>query len=252
MRRQSGIYKIQSKIKPERIYIGSAINITKRWSNHLCYLQKNTHHSSILQNHFNKYGIDDLIFTIIEPCFPEFLIIREQYYLDKLKPKFNVRFIAESHLGVKHSEETKRKLSIYHTGKTHTPETKLKISISLKGRKNPHKGYICSDETKKKRSEALKGNKNNLGRKATDEQKLKMKNWMLTHKISRPKPSNEQRKKMQENLVKHKIWEHNIGRTVSPETREKIRKTLAKTRALKQIQDQVKGKKLTSLPIICN
>jgi hypothetical protein len=26
----SGIYKIQSKIKPERIYIGSAVNLQKR------------------------------------------------------------------------------------------------------------------------------------------------------------------------------------------------------------------------------
>ncbi len=27
----SGVYKIQSKIKPERIYIGSSVNINSRW-----------------------------------------------------------------------------------------------------------------------------------------------------------------------------------------------------------------------------
>jgi hypothetical protein len=31
----SGIYKIQSIVKPERIYIGSANNINKRRTNHL-------------------------------------------------------------------------------------------------------------------------------------------------------------------------------------------------------------------------
>ena len=31
----SGIYKIESKIKPERCYIGSAVNINRRWNVHL-------------------------------------------------------------------------------------------------------------------------------------------------------------------------------------------------------------------------
>ena len=34
MEKQSGIYKIQSKIHPERIYIGSSVNIKKRIWDH--------------------------------------------------------------------------------------------------------------------------------------------------------------------------------------------------------------------------
>jgi hypothetical protein len=35
MEKISSIYQIQSKIKPERIYIGSAVNIKHRWGIHL-------------------------------------------------------------------------------------------------------------------------------------------------------------------------------------------------------------------------
>jgi len=64
----SGIYKIQSKIKPERIYIGSANNIGKRRTNHLHKLRYGIHHAIKLQNHYNKYGVNDLIFETIEEC----------------------------------------------------------------------------------------------------------------------------------------------------------------------------------------
>ena len=61
---QSGIYKIESKIKPERIYIGSAKNIQFRWNLHKRELLNKKHHSHKLQWHVNKYGIDDLRFII--------------------------------------------------------------------------------------------------------------------------------------------------------------------------------------------
>ena len=50
----SGIYKIQSKLKPDRIYIGSAVNIRTRWNVHLCNLRNSMHHSKKLQRHFDK------------------------------------------------------------------------------------------------------------------------------------------------------------------------------------------------------
>lgn len=35
-----GIYKTQSKVKPERVYIGSAVNISERWRLHLLELRR--------------------------------------------------------------------------------------------------------------------------------------------------------------------------------------------------------------------
>jgi len=179
----SGIYQIQSKIKPERCYIGSAINIKNRWTNHLWNLQENKHGSIKLQRHFNKYGESDLVFIIVELCFPEFMTAREQYYINKLKPWFNISKIADSRLGCKHSEETKRKMSKAAKGRISnrkgvklSEETKQKLS---KANKCPsaeirkkiseaNKGHIVTKETRKKIS---KGNK---GKKLTEEHKRKI------------------------------------------------------------------------------
>jgi group I intron endonuclease len=129
----SGIYKIQSISHPERCYIGSAVNLRRRWNNHLSELRLNKHHSKKLQNHYNKYGESDLIFIIIEPCFPKFLTIREQFYIDDLNPYFNINPIARSSQGVKRSEEFKQKLRIVNTGRKDSEERRRKVSESHKG-----------------------------------------------------------------------------------------------------------------------
>lgn len=156
--KQSGIYQIQSKVKPERIYIGSAISIHSRWKQHLCRLKRHIHHSQKLQRHYDKYEETDLMFTIIEPCLPMGLLAREQEYLDKLKPYFNNCKIAGSTLGRKAPIEERMYISKrlmgnkYTLGFKHTEETKAKM-----------RNRISSKETKIKLSKALKGNKRREG-----------------------------------------------------------------------------------------
>lgn len=145
----SGIYKIQSIIKPEKFYIGSAINIAKRWGVHLCRLRKNQHHSKKLQNHYNKYGEDDLQFIILVGCDREDLIKHEQYFIGFYKPFFNICPNAGNNLGTHHTDEVKmilRKKKLGNKiwlGKKHTPESKLKMSKFRIGSK-------LSEETKAK------------------------------------------------------------------------------------------------------
>lgn len=201
----NGIYKIQSKSKPKRVYIGSAVDIQHRWDRHLSDLRLNKHHSIKFQRHYNKYGESDLVFIIVELCFPEFLTAREQYYINKLKPYFNIckiagsslgrkfseetrqkmnkyregrplseetkRRISESQTGRKHSDKTKRKISESHTGKHHTEETKEKCREATKGERHPFFGKHLSEEHKQKISEANKGLRNNLGKKWSEESK---------------------------------------------------------------------------------
>ncbi len=143
-----GIYKIQSKTKPERIYVGSAINCDYRWGGHLRELRHGKHHSSKLQNHYNKYGEDDLYFVIIEPCLPHFLIKREQFYIDELKPFFNVAKIAGSSLGICRTEEFKEKERKANTGIKRTIEHNLKISEAQMGEKNSFYKKTHTQETK--------------------------------------------------------------------------------------------------------
>lgn len=56
MEKISSIYQIQSKRKPERIYIGSAVNIKHRWGIHLSDLKLNKHHSIKTQEIANILG----------------------------------------------------------------------------------------------------------------------------------------------------------------------------------------------------
>lgn len=167
---QPVIYKIQSKIKPERIYIGSAVDFSNRKACHLCQLRKGQHDNDKLQNHVNKHGIDDLQFTIVEPCLPIGLLKQEQYYLDNLKPYFNICKVAGNTLGKRHSEETKKKIGNRKRGIKPPPKSKEtceKLSKALMGRK-------FSIETINKMREINKGNKHSLGHKHTPESKLKI------------------------------------------------------------------------------
>jgi len=156
----TGIYKIESKIKPNRIYIGSAVDITHRWETHLSDLKFNKHHSVKLQRHYNKYGKTDLQFSILLGCEKEYLIANEQFFLDSYKPYFNICKTAGSQLGLKRSEETKREMSKNRKGKTFSDEFKKKLSKAQKGHKGYWLGKKLSEEHRANLSRAKMGHKN--------------------------------------------------------------------------------------------
>jgi group I intron endonuclease len=98
---KTGIYKITC-IPNGKFYIGSAAFIRSmsksklgflgRLYKHLNSLKNNRHPNPNLQNSYNKYGIENFVFEILEICPPEQCIEREQYYLDTLKPFYPIGF----------------------------------------------------------------------------------------------------------------------------------------------------------------
>lgn len=100
----SGIYLITSVVN-NKCYVGSGLNLKGRKGNHLSYLQRGIHGNIRLQSHVNEYGIKCLSFSIIEFCPKEKLIEREQYWIDKLQPEFNILANAYSALGFTKSKE---------------------------------------------------------------------------------------------------------------------------------------------------
>lgn len=156
--RISGIYKIQSGIKPERCYIGSAVNIASRWRVHLCQLRKYKHGSIKLQRHYNKYNESDLQFSILIGCEREDLLKHEQFFIDSLNPYFNTCKVAGSSLGVKRSEEYKRNSSESRKGKKQSAETIRKRTACQKGRKMPEETrlkLIIANTGKKKSIDSI-------------------------------------------------------------------------------------------------
>jgi group I intron endonuclease len=81
--RISGIYKIVN-IKNDKFYIGSAVDINRRWKCHRRCLKNGNHENIHLQRAYNKYGEESFVYEIVEKT-PD-ILLREQHYLDMLKP----------------------------------------------------------------------------------------------------------------------------------------------------------------------
>jgi group I intron endonuclease len=146
MEQKNVIYAITNVVNGKK-YVGSATLFHKRKKDHLNRLKNGKHHSNKLQNAYNKYGKENFIFSIIEIVdTTDVLIQAEQKWIDELKPEYNMTLIAglNSHIGMKRSEETKKKISDGLKGKKLSEETKKKISDRLKGKKltNKHKQNI--------------------------------------------------------------------------------------------------------------
>jgi group I intron endonuclease len=145
-----GIYKIESKIKPERYYIGSAIDINVRWKVHLNSLKKNTHHNRKLQNHYNKYGKSDLQFSVLVECDKEDLLKTEQSFLDSKKPYFNICVVAGSQLNRHWKLSIDKKIKLKENWKNRKPLSKTKQKTKIRkmkktiknNRKLVNKGFL--------------------------------------------------------------------------------------------------------------
>lgn len=162
-----GIYGIRSLSHPNRFYIGSSVNIIKRWELHRNNLRLNKHHSQKLQRHFNKYGFDDLKFEIILRCDRENLLQYEQAFIDLYKPYFNINPTAGSNAGIRVSETTKRKMREAQLGKRHSEETLKKLGDARRGEKNWIYGKTVPDNVREKISNTL------MGHPVSDETKKK-------------------------------------------------------------------------------
>lgn len=176
----SGVYEIVNAVNGKR-YIGSAVDFGARWRAHRGHLARGTHHSAHLQSSWAKHGAAAFTFRPILICAREHAVMYEQIAIDALRPAFNVAPVAGSCLGVKHTAETRAKMSAAKIGRisptrgrsVHTQESRAAIAAGLtgnthtKGRKRDpaavaataagHRGMKRSDETRHRISEACLG-----------------------------------------------------------------------------------------------
>jgi group I intron endonuclease len=142
----SGIYKIVNEING-KYYVGSSINVYRRWNEHRSELKRNIHKNQYLQNSWNKYGENNFKFIIIEIVDSQKLLTVEQKYLDEVNKNVSYNIGSDatsSFLGKSHSIESKEKNRLSHLGK-------------YAGSKNPNYGKKHSNDIRIKISKALKG-----------------------------------------------------------------------------------------------
>lgn len=110
---KSGIYRWINLITGES-YIGSSKSLSNRFSKYYSInFLKNflENRSSLIYKNLLEYGYSHFGLEILEYCEIDKLILREQFYLDLLAPKYNILKIAGSRLGSKHSLETRKLIS---------------------------------------------------------------------------------------------------------------------------------------------
>jgi group I intron endonuclease len=152
---RAGIYAIRH-IVSGKMYVGSAIDISERWREHRKSLVKGCHHSRYLQRAWNKHGPAAFVFEVLEAVAdPTDLIRVEQEYIDQFRSSlrthgYNVSPTAGSQLGLRHSTETRAKISAAKSNPS--SETRAKLAAVQKGRKS-------SPEHRAKISAAMRGRK---------------------------------------------------------------------------------------------
>lgn len=175
---KSGIYMLTNKLTKD-IYIGQSIDISKRFKKYITPSYLISKKSFIISRAIIKYGYSNFSLTILEYCNKSDLLTREQYYFDKLNPQYNILKIAGSSRYYKHLEITKAKISkslkgVYIKtksalfGRRHTEETKKLMSLKKAGENNPLYAKTQSEETKKLMKQKA------LGRKHSYDTKIKM------------------------------------------------------------------------------
>jgi len=265
-----GIYKITSPT--ERVYIGQAVDIEKRWRYYRKVLCKG---QMRLYNSFLRYGVENHVFEIIEECAEKDLNRRERYWQEHyntVESGLNLKLTKTEDKSGKLSEETKKKIgesnSIALKGKNLSQETKNKIKegntgkvvsedVKAKMSKNSAKHWKGKTLSEEHKANILKGRKgykhseetiekirkSHIGKQHTEETKEKL------AEQRRGKPSGakgrthteETKQRLREANTgrKHseetinKIKQAGLGRKVAEETKEKIRQAKLVTAALK-------------------
>lgn len=120
----SGIYIIKNKIN-NKVYIGSSSNLKQRLRQHRSFLKLNQHCNKHLQSSYNKYGIDNFIFNILE--ITKDIENREMYYINQFQSNnrnfgYNKRLTPNSNNGRIVSKEGRLNMSQGQKGKKYRLE----------------------------------------------------------------------------------------------------------------------------------
>lgn len=157
---KNGLYIIINNLNND-IYIGITTRaFIERFNQHRTNSRtKNTH----LYNAIRKYGLENFDFLPLvyysEEVDPEYIYQKEQETIEWYKTNhpeinlYNMTDGGEGKVGIKMSDETKRKMSEAHKGKQYSLGCKHSED-TIKKRKEARIGYKHSEETIKKISEA--------------------------------------------------------------------------------------------------
>lgn len=179
-----GIYIITNLITG-KTYIGQSIDIQRRFHEHRCISHESNRH---LKYALAKYGKENFKYEVLEECKEDELDERERYYIEKLKPEYNITTGGQDSLR-RFPDEIKKKISekSKEQWKNMSYEAKeARIKNNLKG---PRKGHAVSEETRQKLRDK------NLGKKQSPETIEKRRKTLKSKKLNGYVRKNDANKK---------------------------------------------------------
>lgn len=156
LNKKAGIYCCINLVNG-KFYIGSA-GITYIHRRYRAHLFDSGNGSKIVCAAVKKYGLENFAFVVLETVENEkdIIISREQYYIDTLKPEYNIAKVAGSVIGT-----------------IRTPEQRLKQSLAIKNDPSRYQHLIKVAKNKSEETKALIS-LSKIGLKPSDDTRLKM------------------------------------------------------------------------------
>lgn len=157
-----GVYTITNTLNG-KVYVGSSVDVARRFSKHRCLLNRGVHNSRHLQKAWVRYGEAVFVFAVVEVTGRDQRLTREQVWIGATRCcerdfGYNIAPIAGASM----------------QGRKHTEAAREKIAASKRGKKRPP----FSDEWCRKLSSNFKG------RRHTAETKLRMSAWQVGRVMS--------------------------------------------------------------------
>jgi len=137
---KSGIYMWTNLINDKR-YVGSSENLKIRFSQYFNVNHLNRSNYMYICRALLKHDYSNFKLEILEYCEPEKCLEKEDYYLKKLKPEYNISLNP----------------SAPFSGRQHSDESKTIMSDAKSGENHPNYGKTLDNKTKQKISESKKG-----------------------------------------------------------------------------------------------
>lgn len=146
-----GIYLIVNVLSG-KTYVGQSITVKSRMLGHFALLRRGVHSNPHLQSAFNLDGEDCFFPCVAEFCEQATLTEREAYWMEQLGRHrlYNLAPAGGSNVGMRMSEDTKKKIAATKIGKKRPPHVGMAVSLANKGR-------IFTKDQRENMSRARKG-----------------------------------------------------------------------------------------------
>lgn len=169
------VYKIECLVT-NQVYIGSTKNYKKRIAKHKNDLIKNKHYNKYLQDSFNKFGLDNFTFTILEKVNDRLTALNlEDYWIDYYGGIETIMTYNMQNNTTKNVEYGK-KISKAKVGNIPWNKNRKMTLTAIEKNRQSHIGIKRSSSSIMKQKQAIANNPNfgNRGKKLSEQTKAKI------------------------------------------------------------------------------